>query len=301
VTPIYLDIETLQQDPYDWMIRDDADLRPPKNYKDPEKIATWRAEAAASQVADLRERSSLDPLVGGIVACVGVAVGDADPVVLVNTTSDEEGERALLAKLAAGLTKGDRAGMPLVSWNGAFDWRYLAIRALRHGVYQLSARAKPAKPWGDRLHCDPSEGWRLGSRDCLWRLADVARYLGVEVDDTISGAQVAQAWGTESGRQAVIDHCRADVVRLREVTARLVAAGLVDLEVTERDLPVPPPRGSVADLAPRCHRQQLSRDPGQCQTAATAAELPSPPDLQTLHTLPSDTLRAYLVALGGRP
>ena len=303
---IYLDIETLAQDPYEWLVKDDpADIKVPRNIKDPEKIAAHRQAAFDSQVADLRERSSLDPSIGGIVACVGVAVGNADPVVLVNATSDEAGERALLIKIAAGLTKGDRAGMPVASWNGAkFDWRFLAVRAMRHGVYALSRRMASLRPWGDRLHVDPAERYRMGLSisECLWSLDGVCQLLGIDVADTISGSQVAQAWGTEAGRQSVIDHCRADVVRLRGVVAHLAAAGLLQTEEDVAAPVLPPLRGSAEDLAHRAHRRQITRTPAEVQVAWSVASTdPLPPTRADLMVQPVDVLRAYLVALGGRP
>lgn len=293
---IYLDIETLQQDPYEWAIKPDNEIKAPKTYKDPEKIAAYLAEAAANQVAELRTRSSLDPLLGGIVVCVGIAVRDADPVVLLNESSDEAGEGALLRKVQAGLLRPGNNELPLVSWNGTFDWRWLAIRALRHGLYDLARRARPAKPWGDRMHIDPLEAWRLGSRDCLAGLANVARYLGIEVTDSIDGSRVAEVWHAD--RQVVVDHCRADVVRLRAVTAHLAAAGLLQLEEDTAAPALPPLRGSAADLAGRAWRRMTPET--AAEVWATVSPDPMPTTLAGLTNQPVAVLAAYYVALGGR-
>ncbi len=269
---IYLDIETIQQDPYPWMIKPASALKAPKNYKDPEKIAAWVQEMADAQNTDLRERSSLEPILGGIVAVVGVAVDEAEPKALVNASGDEEGERRLLTTLQAGLAR--YPDHPIVSWNGAFDWSYLAKRAMRHGLWDLARRLHVAKPWGDRLHVDPGIAWQGSQRDALWRLPAVAQYLGIETIDDIDGSQVTAQWAAgDEGRARVVAHCLSDVRILREVTARLVAAGWVPAEVPEQDLPIPPPRGSVGDLLLAAVRLQRDRRPDQILTAwETAAQ-----------------------------
>ncbi len=306
---IYLDIEVIQQDPYPWMVRPSDQIRAPSNYKDPEKIAAYVAEKVAEQDAELRDRSSLEPLLGGVIVCVGLAVGDGEPGVLVNATGDEEGERAMIAKLQTSLCttvrEVDRFKLPIVSWHGAYDWAFLAKRAIRHGLHALARRCLALKPWGDRLHIDACEPWtRLDSRS-LSRQVDVARYLGIEVHDDVHGGMISALWPTE--RQRVIDHCRSDVVTLREIVRHEIAAGWLPLDAEEgaAEVVIPPPRGSVADLLQRSHRLQIVTDPGKVVTALAASGITGQGTLaeilDTLPTLPTDQLRAYLVALGGRP
>lgn len=299
---IYLDIETLQQDPYPWMMRPD-EIKAPANYKDPEKIAEYVTAGTARYEQAQRERSSLEPLLGGVIVCVGCAVDDADPVVLVAESGDETGERALLARLWRALERYPTT--PIVSWHGAYDWDWVAKRALRHGLPGLAGRALGAKPWGDRLHVDAREPWtRLDSR-ALARLQDVARYLGIEVPDTATGADVARLWAEDPAR--VVEHCRSDVRLLREITRIELAAGWLSLEgQSEAETPVPPPRGSALDLASRIDRAQQGRPHEEVIRALHAAEIPTPPGrlretLDGLTELPTDRLRAVLVALGQRP
>lgn len=266
---LYLDIETLQQDPYEWMVKPPEGLTPPKNWKDPAKIAEWIREASDGQVAELREKSSLEPILGGVICVVGIAVGDAEPKVLINATGDESGERVILTQLQTGLSRYPKHA--IVSWNGAFDWSYLAKRAIRHGLYDLARRCYVAKPWGDSRHVDPGKAWQGPDNRSVWALASVARFLGIEIDDAIDGSAVTSTWHTEGGPAIVAAHCLSDVRILREITIRLVAAGWLDLEIPEVEIPIPPPRGSVDDLLYRAHRLQIDRRPDQIREAWLSA------------------------------
>jgi hypothetical protein len=322
-TPIYLDIETLKQPPYPWMLRESEDLVPPRTIKDPEKRTAWVADKAATQEAELRDQSSLEPLLGGVVLCVGMAIGDREPRVLSNVTGDEEGERKLLELVERVLCSGpskatenvDRWTLPIVSWNGQFDWQFLGKRALRHGLWNLARRMVIPRPWGDPLHIDARGPWMRWDSRAIGRQVEVARFLGIEVTDTVNGRDVAQLW-EQGDRDAIVDHCLSDVRVLREIVRRFARAGwMPELAVAEAEReppPIPPARGSVADLLTRSHVLQIQRDPDQVRAALQAAtiqvEVPEHTEAQetlrlTLEALPMMTthqLRAYLLALGGR-
>ncbi len=317
---IFLDIEVIQQDPYPWMVKPDDEVKIPKNIKDPEKIAERRAEAIANQDANLRDRSSLEPLLGGVIACIGAAVGwERAPGVLINESGDESGERKILRALQNRVCGEPPAGqddarkMPIVAWNGSkYDSPFLWKRAMRHGLWPLCARLHTDKPWDTRV-LDPSLLWRGSDWDSLWAQRDVAQYLGIEVNDDVHGSKVSTLWSTERAR--VVEHCRSDVHVLREIVRRLVLAGKVSAPEPEGETPIPPPRGSAEDLVARARRLQYTTDPTKViEALATAgiATLDPGTDPQAIHpalaeilislpTLPTDQLRAYLVALGGRP
>lgn len=296
---IYLDIEVIQQEPYGWMIRP-HEIEAPANYRDPDKIAAYVESALAKYHEDLKAKSSLEPMLGGVIVCVGCAVDDADPVVVINDDGDETGERLLLGRIERALCSADRLSVPIVSWNGAYDWAWLAKRAIRHGRYDLARRMTPPKPWGSRTHVDAREPWTRLDRYALSRLQDVARYLGIEVADTVTGAQTTQLWETD--RAAVVEHCRSDVSLLRAIAQIEARAGWLDMPIPEAAPAVPPPRGSVADLAPRVARQAANR-PDLLSSALETAGIPasSSGTLDSLDAIPSSQLRALLVALGGRP
>ena len=225
---IVLDIETAAQPPEEFMFPDVDTLEPPATYKKPESIAQWREERRAALPAELRAKSSLEPLLGGIVVCVGIAV-DEEPVrVLVAPTLDEAGECAILAKLEAGLLKYPDAC--LVTWNGAaFDLEYLRKRALRHGLCHLARRMWHEKPWNSPRHVDLRLAWCGSNKTEPGRLHQVARFLGVDVRDEVSGADVTRL--LEEGDTArVVAHCESDVNITRELLHRFSSAGWVHLD-----------------------------------------------------------------------
>ena len=162
----------------------------------------------------LRARTPLDPMLGRVV-CIGVA-GLMDSVEIL--AANDEG--AMLTELGDVL-RGLR--ITLVGHNvRGFDVPFLTVRARCHRMHGL-ARDLAAAPLIDTLDLWPrvehygappvpvSRGINGAS------LPSICRALGIpHPGDTITGADVASAW--EAGdRQAVIDHCRADVERVRDV------------------------------------------------------------------------------------
>lgn len=253
---IYLDIETIPQDPEPWA----PAPKPPSGWKDPEKIAAWQAEHAD----DTRDETSLQALWGGIVVCVGIA-RDGHPVTVLRApTLDEAGERVLLSQLARGLDAYPRD--PIVTWNGAsFDLPFLARRALRHGVWSLARRVHRSKPWDDH---DLYQAWCCGERMARGRLVDVARYLGIEGLDSVSGADVAGLILQPGGLDMIALHCASDVAVLREVHRHMVRAGwAVGPSGPEPEVrPCRPPdrRTLEAEVAgPR--RERLGAEPSMAQ------------------------------------
>src|SRR5262249_46643679 len=150
------------------------------NYKNPDTIAKWRAERAAELPAELRKKSSLEPLLGGLVLVVAIAVDDQAPKALVAPSGDETGERTVLEQLERGLVR--YPDHPLVAWNGCgFDWPFLGKRAIRHGLFTLARRCWFSHAWGDAMHIDPRLVWRMYDRNTPGRLTQVARFLGIQV------------------------------------------------------------------------------------------------------------------------
>ena len=242
---IVLDIEVLKQDPEPFMVKDQSEIRAPANYKDPDKIAAYIEQAAASQVDDLRNKSSLEPLLGGTVFAVGIAVNTDAPKALLAPTGDEAGEREVLAKLQAGLKAHE--GKLLVTWNGArYDLEFLRKRALRHGLYELARRCYFDKPWA-RGHIDLFPVWQGNNREAVGKLHQVCSFLGIESDDKVAGGQISDLY-LAGMVDAVRDHVLEDVRLTRELFYRFRSAGWVVTEGPDSpvELPVRPPRGGAA-------------------------------------------------------
>lgn len=249
------------------MIPDIATLDPPGNMSKPETIARWREERAATIVDEIREQSSLHTILGGVIACVGIAVGDKPVTVLQNDTLDEGGELAMLRKLESGLARYPTES--LVAYNGAsYDFVWLRHRALRHGLFALARRCWQAKPWETKC-IDPYLIWGKGLRG---KLPEVARFVGVHVSDGIAGKDV-QGYLDAGNLALVVEHCRSDVDLLRDVFRVMAAAGWVEGEDPDMYAPLEP-----APLR-RTLRQQVTdamvdSTPSLVHEAATASEMP---------------------------
>lgn len=298
---IVLDIETADQPPEAFMVPDVDLLDPPATHKKPESIAAWREERRAALPGELRAKSSLEPLIGGIVVCVGLAIDDQPVHVLTVATVDEAGEHAILARLEAGLLRHPEA--TLITWNGSgFDLEYLRKRALRHGLVSLARRMYHEKPWNSARHVDLRAAWCGANKTAPGRLGQVARYLGIEVKDDHSGAQVSAL--IEAGQlAAVTDHCRSDVTITREILYRFADAGWVLVDCDSPEWSVREWRPSERDgLISQIAACELDATDDQLRAAGAAAGLEwldtdagGAPGVSE-HT-PMRTLRAYLDGL----
>lgn len=218
-------------------------LAPPSNYKDPVKIRQWQMErhrrlqeaheaalAAHAAGSDPEwEGSSLDPLRGEVL-CVGVAVDDGPVRVLWSAD-----ERSTLELLQRGLEAYPEHG--LCAYRGiAFDFDFLARRALRAELYGLARRAYCPRPWPSERHVDPYAAWCGAQRSRTGRLEEIAAYLGIAVGETAPGSEVPELWAEaqeggelatplDEARALISAHCAEDVRVLREVHRRMARAG----------------------------------------------------------------------------
>lgn len=210
MTHLFLDIET-----YPLGEPDPEQVEPPKNYKDPDKIAAYKADKAV----DAWKSGSLDALRGRVL-CIGVAVDESKPAVL-----HDEDEGDLLRDFERRLLSLQKRGqVAVVTYNGGgFDRPFIARRALIHGCSALAQWARVAKPW--QAGVDLLELWRMGDRRARGSQEQVAKALGIETSDNpIRGAEVVDRV-LAGDLQAVLDHCREDVRELREIWRHMDAAG----------------------------------------------------------------------------
>lgn len=101
---------------------------PPSNYKSDEAIAKWRANDHAEWSNGLAKESSLNPRLGRIF-CIAIKQGTSPAQCFMAVTEAEEKE--VLEKFwhAVAITEGE-----VVTWNGAWDLRFILIRSLVHGI-----------------------------------------------------------------------------------------------------------------------------------------------------------------------
>jgi predicted PolB exonuclease-like 3'-5' exonuclease len=107
----------------------DAETRqPPANYRDPHKIAQWRADDEMEWRASRIKQYSLDPLQGRVVA-IGYAKEDVEPWADLAYSENDE------VHVLQSFWNRVNAASVIVTWNGlSFDIPYLIIRSAINGV-----------------------------------------------------------------------------------------------------------------------------------------------------------------------
>lgn len=205
------DLETVGLDEAaTWM--EEEPIAAPSNYKDPEKIAAYIAEATAKRL----ERFALDADTCRIVALGMQDVGEGDPVVTL--CRDEKEERHALARYWDSYRK---RATRIIGFNSLrFDLPVLVMRSLYLGVDAPEITIAPA--WKSP-HVDLWDRLSLGGardRKDIKSLKFYARRFGIPVYDDISGKDVAAA--VKAGEwDKVANHCLFDLDLTRALAERL--------------------------------------------------------------------------------
>ena len=109
----------------------EAERQPPANYKNPDAIASWRERDIVAWQGERAKVCSLSPRLGRVL-CVGVG-HSADTVVHYGLW--ERDERETLRAFWESITDhGLQRPCKVVTWNGAWDLRFLLVRSLLHGL-----------------------------------------------------------------------------------------------------------------------------------------------------------------------
>jgi len=213
---IYLDIETIPSQRNYVRDRIWSAVEPPKNYTKPESREKWLAEHR-NEVADKAWReTALDGGYGEVV-CVCFAVEDG-VVNVHDRPAMYNSERELLSAVfeSIRLTVGGQSPTYVGHCIG-FDLKFLHHRAIVCGVNPRLGMPYNAPPWRG-MYIDTMYEW-CGARGGI-KLVELCDVLGIEVDDEIDGAGVWDAW-RDGDYAKVSEHCRADVLRVREIERRL--------------------------------------------------------------------------------
>jgi hypothetical protein len=169
----------------------------PSNYRDPEKIAAYIAEANLAAVG----KCALDPDLARIVA-IGIVVPEAGTSVVL-TAKDEEQERNLLAATWAALR-----GHVTVGYNVlGYDLPVLLRRSLYLGV---PAPAIQIDKYRHPTVIDLMQVLSFNGAIKFRGLKFYTKRFGIPVSDTITGAEIPKL--VEAGQwDQVIAHVTADV------------------------------------------------------------------------------------------
>ena len=176
---------------------------PPANYKDPEKIAAWQAEAAQKQIGTMALKAS---------QCRIVALGLDDAVMIAPSV---DAERSVLSAFWNFLS----AGHGVVGFNFlAFDLPVIIVRSKMLRV-PIPAFINYRKYGMDRirdlmLELDPAgQGWQSLTWWCKRLALDVP-------DDPSTGADIT-ALVTNGDWDGVMKHCEIDLIKTRALLSCL--------------------------------------------------------------------------------
>ena len=223
---IYLDIETLPTSDPDVIAALEAGIKPPGNISKPESIQKWMDENKADALAAAISKTSFDGLHGRV--CVICYAFDDGPVY----SSEADDERKLLQDFYAhayDVSTMERHGglvdlpVTVVGHNVAgFDLPFLKHRSIINSVRPPNAiyKAMNAKPWESCI-ADTMLMWS-SDREKRVSMDRLCKALGIPGKGDFDGSMVAATWPTDPAK--VIEYCRQDVERTREIYKRLTFA-----------------------------------------------------------------------------
>lgn len=189
----------------------------PSNYKDPEKIRAYEAEAAKTAI----DKCALDPDLCRIVA-IGHMLED-DPQPVVSCVRNEDSERLALTlfwRIAS-----DRL---FVSFNGfKFDLPVLMRRSLYLGVEHPVLNLDKYRSHHIDLYNRLTYNGVLPAHSLRFYCAR----FGIQVDDLTTGKDIAEM-ARKQDFDGIRHHCRADVLATRDLAKRLGYVGAEQLQPT---------------------------------------------------------------------
>lgn len=220
---LFLDIETLPTN--DQAIIDEMakTITAPANYSKPESIQKWMDENFASALKDKVARTSFDGLFGRVcVICASFEDGQVEAFANNN-------EAQLLTEFYSYVA--DCTGiehhrgtafqdLTVVGHNVAsFDLPFLKHRSIINGICPPAPllKAMNAKAW-DSVIADTMLMWS-SDRERRASMDKLCKAFGIPSKGDFDGSMVADTWPNDP--QKVIDYCKADVERTRQIYKRL--------------------------------------------------------------------------------
>ena len=209
---LYLDIETCPANPDGFT----ADVQAPSNYKDPDKIAAYVAEAQK----DALGKTSFDVHRGRLL-CVGLAVGNDAPTVAYDRDLNETPR--ILSAVYAACQDAQRRGNGRFSVCGhnvaGFDIPWLWRLAVKHR--HPLARILPYRKWGDGL-IDTMQMWSITNPKDMVKLDTIATFLGLEGKEPgMNGAEVWPAY-QRGEHDRIAAYCAKDVALTRSIYLAMI-------------------------------------------------------------------------------
>jgi DNA polymerase III epsilon subunit-like protein len=207
----FLDLETIPAgEPID-----PSTLQPPKSMSKQDTIDKWYKEEAPRIAEEKYRQRALDSMQGQIL-CIGFAVDEQD--ILYDFGNDE----SRLLKMFEEVVRHNAGiyGEPFayVGWNiKSFDIPWLWRKAIQYDLKTLRRSINRDRYKGNVI--DLMEVWGADFKDYN-KLSDVAKFLGIPHDDTVTGDMVYDLYlKGEAG--LIVNHCIDDVKTVREIYRRI--------------------------------------------------------------------------------
>ena len=212
---IYFDIETLPiNDPK--LIADLAEtIKPPATIKKPESINKWMTENKEQKLKKLVAETSLDGLYGQ-VACIAWAIDDGE----IASSEWSLNEADAINEFYSAILDFNPNHTSFCGHDlHRFDLPFLKHRSIINRLQppQVLINAMNAKAWDERI-LDTKLMWSP-DRQIYVSMNTLCNALGIEGKGDFDGSMVAETWPVNPGK--VIDYCRDDVARTREIYKRL--------------------------------------------------------------------------------
>lgn len=187
----------------------------PANYKSADAIENFKAKAAAEYGERRVKECSLNPRLGRVLT-IGYKLDD-DGVQTLHAYEEKHEDN--IVRVLWGLLA--HAKHPLVTWNGTFDLRFLAIRSLAHGIYPPIVLSPYFKRYSLHPHfdCKAALLQEWGSKIAGEGLDEWAKFFGLP-SKSHDGSQVYRLF-QEGQHDEIRAYCAQDVELTASIYARI--------------------------------------------------------------------------------
>lgn len=225
-----------------------ADIHPPGNFKDPEKILAWKETTGKEKRAELEAKAEADiadaittadlrwrktALDGGFgqIAVIGFALREDEPMTAVIEGLALDQEAAMIRRFWTMVDRAieeHRVRPTELQWVGhnnfGFDNRFILQRCIVHGIKPPAYFPTSTRPWDDQVY-DTMLQW-AGPRDriSMDTLCDVLGLAGKGTGLEAEGIDGSKVWDfVRDGRiHEVATYCEGDIRRTRNMHRRMV-------------------------------------------------------------------------------
>jgi predicted PolB exonuclease-like 3'-5' exonuclease len=225
MTLLFLDVETLPTSDPEAIAEIAATIKPPGTLKKQESIDAWMAENKESAVKEAVHKTGFSGLYGSI-CCICYAFDDGE--VFSVRVGDEISEKVMLESFyshvfnnnaidtARGYVAGD---LTVVGHNViGFDLPFIKHRSI---INKVKPSPQFIKAFNDKWGNDVKDTMIMWSPDKERRASmdKLCKAFGIPGKGDFDGSMVAETWPVDP--EKVIEYCRDDVRRTREIYKRL--------------------------------------------------------------------------------